>query len=105
MCGIYLSAIEVGIKSKEVAKRLHSNDGAGDGIVFRNRILKKNLQGFPGAATEIGQQLPIVEEVTAKDLRDADTLKGTRDEMPVRDLFEDIHAEPLTEFHHPLLVP
>jgi len=24
--------------------------------------------------------------------------------MPVRNLFEDIHAEPLPEFHHPFLV-
>jgi hypothetical protein len=24
--------------------------------------------------------------------------------MPVRNLFEDIHAQPLSEFHHPLLM-
>ena len=88
----------MGIKSKEVAKRLHSNDGARDRIGFRYCILEKNLQGFPGAATEIGQQLPIIQKVTAEDFGDAE------DEMPVRDLFEDIHAEPFTEFHHPLLV-
>ena len=64
--------VGVGIKSKEVAKALHSNNGAGDGIVFRYCILEKNLQGFPGAAAEIGKKLPIVEEVTAEDLGEAD---------------------------------
>jgi len=39
-----------------------------------------------------------MEEVTAEDLRDAEN------EMPVRDLLEDIHAEPFTEFHHALLI-
>ena len=90
--------VAVGIESEEVAKGLDSDDGAGDGIVFRNRILEKNLQGFPGAAAQIGKKLPIVEKVTAEDFRDAE------DEMPVRDLLEDIHAEPFPEFHHALLM-
>ena len=34
----------------------------------------------------------------------ASTLKGTRDEMPVGNLLEDIHAEPFPEFHHALLM-
>jgi hypothetical protein len=72
--------------------------GAGDGIVFRNCILEKNLQGFPGATAQIGKKLPIVEEVTVEDFRDAEY------EMSVRNLLEDIHAEPLPEFHHPLLM-
>jgi len=62
------------------------------------RILEKSFQGFPGAAAQIGQQLPIVEEVTAEDFGDAE------DEMPVRYLLEDIHAEPFPEFHHAFLV-
>ena len=88
----------VGIESEKIAKRLHGDDGAGDGIVFRDRILEKNLQGFPGAAAEIGKKLPIVKKVTAEDLRDAEY------EMTVRNLLEDIHAEPFPEFHHALLV-
>jgi hypothetical protein len=36
--------------------------------------------------------------------RDPDALKGTSDKMPARNLFEDIHAQPLPEFHHPLLI-
>jgi len=88
----------VGIESKEVAKALHSNDGAGDGIVFINRILEKNFQGFPGAAAEIGKKLPIIKKVKAEDFGDAEY------EMPVRDLLEDIHAEPFPKFHHAFLM-
>jgi len=38
----------VGIESEEVAKSLDGNDGTGDGIPLRQRLLKKELQGFPG---------------------------------------------------------
>lgn len=34
----------------------------------------------------------------------AENLWNTEDEMPVRDLLEDIHAEPLPEFHHAFLM-
>jgi hypothetical protein len=90
--------VAVGIESEEIAEGLHGDDGAGDRIIFRNCILEKNLQGFPGTAAEIGQQLPVVEKVTAEDFGDAEY------EMPVRDLFEDIHAEPFSEFHHAFLM-
>ena len=49
----------VRIEAEEIAKGLDGDDGAGDGIVFRNRILEKNLQGFPGAAAKIGKKLPV----------------------------------------------
>ncbi len=42
--------------------------------------------------------LPIIQKVTAEDFGDAEY------EMPVRNLFEDIHAEPFPEFHHPFLM-
>ena len=96
--------VSVGIESEEIAKRLHCDDGAGDGIWGHlaarcpHCILDKNLQRFPGRAAEIGKKLPIVEEVTAEDFRDAEY------EMTVGDLLEDIHAEPLPEFHHALLM-
>ena len=86
------------IISQEIAEGLDSDDGARDGIIFWNRILDKDLQGFSGAAAKIGKKLSIVEEVTAEDLRDAEY------EMPVRNLLEYIHAEPFPEFHHALLV-
>jgi len=88
----------VGIESEEIAEGLDSNDGAGDGNVFMNGILEKDLQGFPGAAAQIGKKLPVIEEVTAEDFRDAEY------EMTVGDLLEDIHAEPFPEFHHALLM-
>jgi hypothetical protein len=34
----------VGIEAEEIAEGLHGDDGAGDGIVVRNRILEKSLQ-------------------------------------------------------------
>jgi len=94
----------VGIKSEKVAEGLDSDDGAGDGIVFRNRILDKDLQRFPGATAQIGKKLPVIQKVAAEDFRDADTLKGTRYETPARNLLEDIHAEPFPEFHHAFLM-
>jgi len=63
-----------------------------------NRILEKSLQGSPGAAAEIGKKLPIIQKVTAEDFRDAEY------EMTVRDIFQDIHAEPFSEFDHAFLV-
>jgi hypothetical protein len=33
-----------------------------------------------------------------------DYFRDAEDEMPVRDLLENIHAQPLHEFHHALLV-
>ena len=90
--------VAVRIEAEEIAEGLDSDDGAGNGIIFRNCILEKSLQGFPCATAEIGQQLPIIQKVTTEDFRDAE------DEMTVRDLFQDIHAEPLPEFHHAFLM-
>jgi len=90
--------VAAGVESEGSAERLHGDDCAGDGIVFRDRILEKNLQRFPGGAAQIGQQLPVIQKVTAEDFGDAEY------EMTVRDLFQDIHAEPFTEFHHAFLM-
>jgi len=49
----------VGVESEEVAKGLNGDDGAGDGILFRHRLPKKELQGFPGAATQVGKKIPV----------------------------------------------
>jgi len=35
-------------------------------------FLKKELQGFPGAATQIGKKIPVIEELPAQDFRDAE---------------------------------
>jgi hypothetical protein len=63
-----------------------------------DRLPQKDLQGFPGTPTEVGKKLPIVEKITAQDLWDAE------DKMPVRNLLEDIHAEPFPELHDALLM-
>lgn len=86
------------IVSQEIPEGLHGDDGAGDGIIFGNRLLEKDLQGLPGAAAQIGKKLPIVEKVTAEDFGDAEY------EMTVGNLLEHIGAEPLPEFHHALLM-
>jgi hypothetical protein len=90
--------VAVWIESEKIAEGLGSDDCAGDGIIFGNRLLEEDLQGFPGAAAQIGKKLPIVEKVSAEDFRDAEY------EMSVRNLLEDIHEEPLPEFHYALLV-
>ena len=93
------------IESKEIAEGLHGDNSAGDGIIFRNRMLEKNLQGFPGAAAEGGKKFSIIQKVATKNLR------NTEHKMPVRNLFrvpfrvEDVHTEPLPEFHYALLIP
>ena len=63
--------VAMGIESEEIAEGLDSDDGAGDGIVFMNRILEKNLQGFPGATAQIGKKLPVIQKATAEDFGDA----------------------------------
>ena len=52
----------VRIESEEVTEYLHSNDRAGDGFIFGNRLLKKGIQGIPGATTEIGEEFPSIDK-------------------------------------------
>jgi hypothetical protein len=70
----------VGVESEEVAKGLDGDDGAGDGIPFWNRRPKKEFQGFPGASAQIGKQNPVIEEIPAQDLRDAEAPWATSQE-------------------------
>ena len=88
----------VGIKSQEVAKSLDGDDRAGNGIPLRHRLPKKELQGFPGAATQVGKQVPVIEEIPAQDFRD------TEYDMAVGNLLKHAGTEPFAEFHHPLLM-
>lgn len=86
------------IETKEIAEGLYGDDGARDGIDLRNRFLEKEFQGFPGTATEIGKKFSIEKKVTAQHLWEAEN------KMPVGNLLDDIHAQPLPEFHHALLM-
>ena len=56
------------------------------------------LQGFAGAATQIGKEIPVIEKIPAQDLRDAE------DDMSLESLPEHMGTEPFPEFHHPLLM-
>jgi len=55
----------VWIESEKIAEGLNGDHRAGDGNVFMNRILEKDLQGFPGRAAQIGKKLPVIEKITA----------------------------------------
>ena len=90
--------VTVGIETQEIPEGLDGDDGAGNGIVLWDGLLEEDFQGLPGRAAQIGKKLPIIEEVTAEDFRDAEY------KMMVGDLFEDIHAEPLSELYHAFLV-
>jgi hypothetical protein len=74
----------VGIEPQEIAKGLDGDDRAGDGIPLWDRRLKKEFQGFPCAAAQVGKKLPIIEKIPAQDLRKAE------DEMPVGNLLEHV---------------
>jgi hypothetical protein len=52
--------VAVRIESEEIAEGLDGDNSAGDGIILRGRLLEKGLQGFPGAAAEIGKGFSIV---------------------------------------------
>jgi len=71
VCG--LTAVE----AEAVSESLDCYNGAGEGIIFGNYILDEYLQGFPGAAVQAEQKLPVIEKITAKDLLDIE------DEMPM----------------------
>ena len=71
----------VWIESEKIAEGLNGDHRAGDGNVFMNRILEKDLQGFPGRAAQIGKKLPVIEKITAEDLG------NTKDEVPVGGIF------------------
>ena len=90
--------VAVGMESRKIAEGLHGDDGTGNGVLFGNRLLEEDLQGFPGAAAQIGKQFPVVKEVPAENLRDAE------DKMPVGDFLEGIRAEPFPELNDPLLM-
>jgi len=86
------------IEAEEVSVSLDCDNGAGNGLLFRNRFPEKDLQGFPGAPDQIGRQFSVIEKIPAQDLRDAE------DKMPVRDLLQYLQTEPLPEFHYALLM-
>ncbi len=61
----------MGIESEEIAEGLDGNDGAGNGILLRYHLLKKELQGFPGASTHIGRWIRTGRGKSTNELGDA----------------------------------
>jgi hypothetical protein len=76
----------MGIEAEEISEGLYGNDGAGDGVILRDRLLHENLQGVPGTAAQVSKKLPVVKEISTQKLRD------TEDEMPMGNLLENVHA-------------
>ena len=56
--------VAVEIEAEEVAEGLDGDDGTGDRIIFVNHLPQEDLQGFPGAAAEIGEKPPVIQKVT-----------------------------------------
>ncbi len=52
----------------------------------------------PTAATQVGEKIAVIEEISAEDFGYA------QDEMPVRNCLDHFLAEPFTEFNDPLLM-
>jgi len=52
--------VKVRIEPQEIAKALYGDNGPGHCIILRNRCLKKDLQGFPSAATQIGKEAAVI---------------------------------------------
>jgi hypothetical protein len=82
----------------KVPKRLDSNDRAGKSSGFRDGRLEETPQGIPTTTAEFCQQLSVMEEEAAEDLRYAQY------EVPVGDRAKYVGAEPLAEFHDAFLM-
>jgi hypothetical protein len=90
--------MEVGMPSQKIAKRMHCHNGPRNGPLFRYGFPEEFLQALPSTAAEIGEQLPIIEEIAAQDFGYAE------DEMPVRNGLEDFFTQPFPEFYYPFLM-
>jgi hypothetical protein len=49
--------------SNEVVNGLYDDDSAGDRIPLRHNLLKRDFQGFPGAAVQLGKQTSIIKKI------------------------------------------
>jgi len=59
------SRLAVGVKVEEIAKRLDSDGRDEYWVLLGDRLLKKDLQGFPGPATQIEEKTAVIEKVPA----------------------------------------
>jgi hypothetical protein len=90
--------MQMWMKSKEVAKCLHHNNGSGYCFLFQDHFRDKFLQGFPPASTQVRKQFAIIKKISAKKFWHAE------DKMPVWNRFKHLFTKLLAKFHDPLLV-
>ncbi len=64
--------MEVGIEPHEIAEALYGNHSARHCTFVMRGFLKKYLERFPTAATEIGKQAAIIKEISSENLWDAE---------------------------------
>ena len=88
----------MGVESREIPKGLDGDDGAGECILLRNNGLEKRFRRVPCTSAEIGEQLSVIEKISAKDL------EYTENEMTVRYSLEHVFTEPFSELYLSLLM-
>jgi len=57
--------LAMGVKTEEITKRLDSDGRDGDWVLLGDRLLKRDLQGFPSPATQIEEKTADIEKVPA----------------------------------------
>jgi len=62
----------MGVESQQISKRLDANGRSRHRISLWNRSPEKHSQGFPSTTTQFPKEPTIVEEITSKDLGDAE---------------------------------
>ena len=62
----------MGVESQQISKRLDGNGRSRHSISLWNRFPEKHPQGFPSTTTQFRKERTIVEEITSKDLGDAE---------------------------------
>jgi len=77
---------------------MYYHNGPRNGPLFRYGFPEIFFQGFPAATAEIGEQLSVIEEISAQDFGYAE------DEMSVRNGLQNFFTQPFVEFHHPFLM-
>ncbi len=90
--------VAMGVEIQEIPKGLDRYDSPGSCLLFWNGDLKKSLQRFPCTVTKLREESAVIQEVAPEDLGYAE------DEVAMGNGLENLLAEPLPEFHDPLLV-
>ena len=88
----------IGVEIQEIPKGLDRYDFPESYRLFRNGDLKKGLQRSPCTVTKLREESAVIQEVAPEDLEYA------KDEEAMGNSLQNLLAEPLAEFHEPLLV-